>query len=364
MRVLWINHRDPLHPESGGAETRIKEIGGRLTEKRCSVTLLCESWSGSKTTDMIDGVEVLRIAGRYGVHLKTPNMVRKMQEEYDVVIDDVAHGVPWFSSVFTRKPVIGQIHHVHQEVAKMELPWHSAWFVVLGERAIKYLYETVVAVSESTKENLIGKLGVPSRNIEVILNGIDHNIYRPSKKSFCPSIVWVGRVKRYKRVEHVILAFREVKKKIPNARLSVLGDGSHLGYVKNLARRLAVPDVDFLGRVDEAEKVRLMGESWLIVGTSVVEGWGMTMIEGAACGTPSVAYDVPGFKDSIRSGETGILVEDGNIGALSAGIFRVIENEACRIELSKNALAYSKRFDWNSTTESFLKVLERAASER
>lgn len=353
-----------MHPESGGAESRIKEIGQRLVKKGCRVTLLCEAWKGSEKKDVINGIEVLRIAGRYGVHLRAPIFLKKMQEEYDIVVDDIAHGVPWFSSAFTRRPVIGQVHHVHQKVAKMELPWYAAWFVAWGEKATKYLYDTVITVSESTREDLIQKLGVPRANVKVILNGVDHEVYMPLNKSSSPLILWVGRVKRYKRVEHVVLAFGEVKKRIPDARLSIVGDGSHLGYVRSFAARLAVPDIDFLGRVDEIEKVRLMSESWLMVGGSVVEGWGMTVIEGDACGTPSVAYDVPGFRDSIRSGETGILVEDGNTDALAAGMFKILENEALRTELSKNAYAYSKRFSWDSATEAFLAALERVVNER
>jgi glycosyltransferase involved in cell wall biosynthesis len=357
LNILWINQRDPQNPESGGAEIRLSEIGRRLVKKGYHVTLLCERWQGSEKKDVIDGIEVFRVGGRYSLHLMVPEVLRKMEKKHDIVVDDVANGVPWFSPFFTKKPVIGQVHHVHQEVAKIELPWYSKWGVVLSERAVKNLYDTVVAVSESTKQNLIEEIGVSRKKVNVILNGIDHAAYFPSNKSLDPLILYVGRIKRYKRVEHVILAFREVKKRLPDARLIIVGNGDRLEYLKKFVTKLAVPSIEFLGRVDETEKVRLMGQSWLMVGCSIVEGWGMTVIEGAACGTPFVAYDVPGFRDSIINAETGILVGNGQIGALASGMLKVLENKDFRMDLSKNALAYSARFSWDTAADEFEKVL-------
>ena len=363
MKVLWFNHRDPLNPQAGGAEVRIHEVGKRLVANGYRVKLVCERWKGAKHSDFLDGIEIVRTAGKYGIHLRLPFLLSSFND-YDVVVDDVAHGVPWFSSLFTAKPVIGQVHHVHQEVLKVELPWHLTLVTAWAEKAVKYLYDTVVAVSESTKQNLIEVLGVPSQRVKVVLNGVDHGVYCPSRKSSDPLILSVGRVKRYKRVEHIILAFREVKKTLPAARLVILGDGDHLNDLKRFATRLAVPDVEFLGRVDEPKKVRLMGQSWLMAGCSLMEGWGMTVIEGAACGTPFVAYDVPGFSDSIRNGETGILVEDGRVDALASAMLKILQNENLRFDLSDNALSYSTRFSWDAAANEFVKVLDCAYNER
>ncbi len=359
MNVLWINHRDPKHPQSGGAEVRIHEIGRRLVEQGCNVVLLCERWKGSGRTDLIDGIQVSRLGGQYGVHFRTFGVLKKMEKTYDIVIDDVAHGVPWFSTMFTKKPVIGQVHHVHREVAKLELPWYLASLVIWSERAVKYFYDTVVTVSESTRRTLVEKLGVPSAKVKVVLNGVDHEIYSPSKKSSDPVILWVGRVRRYKRLEHVVLAFEEVKKHVPNSRLIIVGDGSYLKHIKSFAAKSAIADVAFLGRVDEKDKVRLMGKAWLMVGSSLVEGWGMVVTEGAACGTPFVAYNVPGFRDSIRNGETGVLVEEGNIGAFAACISRILNDQGLRTTLSENAVAFSRKFNWDESARLFMDVLQR-----
>ena len=363
MRVLWFNHRDPSHPHAGGAEVRIHEIGKRIVQNGCSVTLVCERWEGSKRNDLLDGIEIVRIAGKFGIHFQVPFWLRRF-DEYDVIVDDVAHAIPWFSPLFTSKPVIGQVHHVHQEILKMELPWYLSSFAVWTERAVKYLYDTIVVVSESTKRDLVEGIGVPSRKVRVILSGVDHEVYRLSRKSPDPLILCVGRVKRYKRVEHVILAFNKVRKKLPDARLVIIGDGDHLDNLRKFATRLAVPNIEFLGRVDEKEKVRLIGESWLMVGCSLLEGWGMTAVEGAACGTPFVAYNVPGFRDFIRNGETGILVEDGYVGAFASAMLKILENDDFRVELSNNAFSYSTRFNWDVAADEYLRVMNWVCDDR
>jgi glycosyltransferase involved in cell wall biosynthesis len=362
MRVLWFNHRDPLHPEAGGAEVRIHEIGKRLATHGYEIRLVCERWEGAKHHDSLNGIEITRAAGRLGVHLSVPFFLNSVNR-YDVVIDDIAHAVPWFSRLFADGPVIGQVHHIHQEVLRMELPPYLAGLTGLTEKAVKHLYEALIAVSESTRRALVDGLGVPSQKVKVILNGVDHGTYHPSGKSPDPLVLCVGRVKRYKRVEHAILAFREVQKVFPNAKLVIVGGGDHLGDLMKFADGLEVSNVEFLGRVGELEKVRLMGQSWLMVGCSSMEGWGMTVIEGAACGTPFVAYNVPGYRDSVRDGETGMLVEDEDVHGLASGMLRILQDKDLRIELSENALAYSRRFNWDIAADEFLKVLDWVCDE-
>jgi glycosyltransferase involved in cell wall biosynthesis len=362
VRVLWFNHRDPLHPQAGGAEVRIHEIGRRLVKSGCSVKLVCEKWKGAQPSDVLDGIEIIRIAGKYGVHLSVPFLL-SISNRYDIVVDDVAHAVPWFSPLFTNKPVVGQIHHVHQEVLEFELNSSLARFVALAESSLRYFYKTLVVVSESTKHDLVTKFGIPQERIRVVPNGIDAGFYRPMRKSSEPALLWVGRVKKYKRVDHVLLAFQRVKEELPECRLFVVGDGDELEALCKFSRRLGLSDVMFTGRVNENEKLKFMASSWAIVSTSFVEGWGMTITEGSACGTPAVAYDVAGLKDSVRDGVTGSLAENGNIEDLAGKIVRILEDNGLRLRLSRNALEHAKRFSWDKTAKEFMKVLERGIDE-
>ena len=358
MRILWLNHRDPLHPEAGGAEVRIREVGKRLVKMGCNVRLICERWSGSKAFEFLDGIEIIRVAGHYGLHLMTPFLLNA-NRDFDVVIDDVAHAVPWFSSFFIRKPVVGQVHHLHESVLSLELPHYLARFVALAERGLKYAYNVFVTVSESTRHGLIEKFGIPAERIFVVPNGVDLDVYRPVCGKFSvPTVLWVGRVKRYKRVDNILMAFKIVKRNLSDAKLIVVGEGDYLPHLRLLSERLGLHDVVFAGRVSEAEKVRLMSGAWVIVSASIVEGWALTVTEAAACGTPCVAYDVPGLRDSVKDGETGLLAESGNVKDLAEKILTVLEDAELREKLSRNALEYAKQFSWDKTAEEFLKVLE------
>lgn len=358
MNILWLNHRDPKHPFAGGAEVRISEIGKRLVQNGHSVKLICERWHGSEKTEFLDGIEVIRVGNQYTIHLEVPFLINKFNCQ--VVIDDMAHALPWESHFFTQKSVIGQVHHVHQSVLDLELSPFLAKALTLSERAIKY-YKAVIVVSESTKKALIN-LGVNGNRVCVIPNGVDTDFYQPIAKSPTPTILWVGRVKRYKRVNHVLLAFSIIEKQRPDAQLIIVGDGDYIDNAKSLAKKLCLKNVVFKGYVESKEKAMLMASSWVTVSSSFVEGWGMTITESAACGTPAVAYDVPGLRDSIRNNETGLLVKDGNVNALAQNLLWVLQDEKFREQLSRNALEWTKQLSWNKVAKDFSRFLESTES--
>ena len=363
MRILWLNHRDPLHPESGGAEVRIQQIGKRLVKKGFTIELICEKWRGGPKSDYIDGIKVKRIGGRFGVHLGALLSLR-LKRNYDIVIDDIAHAVPWSSPLFTKKPVICQIHHLHQGILKFELSPFWASIICLTERFVPLIYKRIIAVSESTKYSLNEQFNIPFRRIVVISNGVDSNSSGFVEKTNNPTILWIGRIKSYKRVRDLLLAFKLVKTKVSNAELLIVGDGDYVHQLKEESRIIGLRNVVFTGRVKEKEKIRLMKSSWIIVSTSMVEGWGMTIMEAAACGTPAVGYNVAGLRDSIIHGKTGILVENGNISELAKALILLLENDQLRINLGKNALNRAKEFSWDKTAEQFMNVIEWVINER
>jgi glycosyltransferase involved in cell wall biosynthesis len=363
MRVLWFNHRDPKNPQAGGAEVRIHEIGKRLVQNGFSVKLVCERWSGSTSVEFLDGIKIVRVAGKYGIHLSVPFLLTG-SDEYDIVVDDVAHAAPWFSPLFTNKAVVGQVHHVHQSVLDLELPQPLARFLALSERALPHVYRVLIAVSESTKRDLVNKLGVPEDRIKIIPNGVDLNTHRPMPKSSDPTVLVVGRMKRYKRIGDILSAFKLVEGKVPNVKLFIVGDGDHSHALKKMSQQLRLSSVVFTGKISDKEKTGLMASSWVVVSASLMEGWGMTITESAACATPAVSYDVAGLRDSIHDGLTGMLVENGNIKALAQAIIEVLENEQLRQRLSKNAMEYAQEFNWDSTAKEFMNVLERTENER
>jgi len=358
LNVLWINHRDPKHPEAGGAEVRLYEISRKLARMGHRVTVVCEKVRGLPDSEVLDGVEIRRLGGKISIHVLAPLYVKRHSDEYDVVVDDIAHAVPWYSPLVTKKPVVAQIHHVHQDVLRIELSRPVAWIVSRAEKTITKMYNHFIAVSQSTKEELVKRFGIEPDRIAVVPNGIDVEKYRPGSKDSRPTILWVGRIKKYKNLDHLLRAYKIVKQKVQDAQLVIIGFGNQEERMKRLAKELELRDVYFLGKVPEETKIQWMQRAWIIAYTSTIEGWGMAVVEAAACKTPAVAYNVPGLKDSVKHMETGILVEPGNIEALAEAIIRLLKDDELRNWLAKNAYRWAQSFNWDNSAREFLKILE------
>lgn len=359
MNVLWINHRDPKHPQAGGAEVRIHEIGKRLHNYGFNVDLICERWVGSKKNEIIDGINVNRFSNKYGIHFIAPFFLIK-NKKYDVVIDDIAHAMPWFSPLFTSKPVISQIHHVHQNLLTYEVGPIFGNVIGFAERHISRIYEQFIVVSESTKIDLINRLGIPEEKIIVIPNGVDCEKYITGPKSSNPSIIWTGRIKRYKRVEHVLRSFKRVKEVIPDVTLFIVGTGNYLNVLRRKVSSLDLSDVIFTNRLKEYEKIDLMSSAWVSINTSLIEGWGMTNIETAACGTPSINYNVKGLRDSVIDNLTGLLVEDGDVKGLTKALISVLSSQPLRVQLAQNAIKFANKFSWDESSKKFADLLSNS----
>ena len=358
MRILWINHRDPKHPHAGGAEVRLYEIGRRLAAMGHSVTLLSEKVRGLPREEQLDGIRIKRLGGKTTLHLKAPLYVKKHGHKYDAIIDDIAHAVPWYSPRFTKTPVLAQVHHVHQDVLYEELPKPLAWAIAQAEKTIAKTYNHIIAVSHSTKQELTEKLGIPPHKITIIPNGIDTNKYKPGPKHPRPTIVWVGRIKKYKNLHHLLKAYQQVKQQIPDAQLIIIGTGDQEPHMKQLAKKLQLKDTHFLGKVPEQEKIKWMQKAWLIVSTSTKEGWGMTILEAASCKTPAIAYNVPGLRDAVKHNKTGILINPGNIIDLANNLILLIKDNTLRKKLAHSSFLYANKLNWSSIVNVFIKKIE------
>jgi len=358
MKILWINHRDPKHPQAGGAETRLYEIARRLVEMGHQVTVLCEKVKGLPGEDIIEGIKIKRINDKTLIHLLAPLYVKKHGHKYDVIIDDIAHAVPWYSPLMTKTPVIAQIHHIHQDVVYIELSKPLAWIISLAERTITKVYQHFIAVSQSTKEELANRLGIDPSKITVVPNGTDPKKYRPGPKDPKPTILWVGRMKKYKNLDHLLIAYKAVKQEVPDAQLVIIGTGDQEQRMRKLAEETKLKDAYFLGKASEEEKIKWMQRAWMIISTSTIEGWGITITEAMTCGTPAIAYNVPGLRDSVKHMETGVLVVPGNIKQLAKTITHLLTNHELRNRFAENAYKHAQQYSWDKTAKTFLKTIE------
>ncbi len=220
----------------------------------------------------------------------------------------------------------------------------------------------MVAVSESTRAELV-RGGLRRADVCVVPNGIDHRRYRPGAgpRTPEPTVLALGRVEPYKRTELLVDAIAA----LPGVRLVVAGTGAGLGAVRDRVAARGVADrVELCGFVDEDQKVRLLQTAHLVACASEKEGWGLTVVEAAACGTPAVVTDVPGLRDAVRDGETGLLVPAGDAAALTRALARVLNDAALRGRLAGGAVRWAARFDWDAAAAEVSAVLDAARGAR
>lgn len=373
MKILVFNWRDITHPSAGGAEVYIHEVAKRWVDWGHEVTLLCGKYERCKDCNEIDGIEVIRRGGPYTVYLQAMReyLLNLRNRNYHVIIDSI-NGVPFFTPLYVREPKVAIVYHLVKNIFFVELPWHKAIVGYTAEKTIPLVYRNIpfITISESTKKDLIN-FKIPEENVTIIRIGMNHKLYKPnvSGKSPYPHVVYVGRIKQYKNVDHLIEAMKMVvnefeKRSEPmsgspdSVKLTIAGKGGY-GELRALANKLGLSKhQEFLGQISETEKVRLLQGAWVYVTASRREGWGIAAMEANACGTPAIAYDVLGIRDSVMNGETGFLVPYGNIKKLAELIIKILTNDGLRKRLSENAHKWSMNFNWDKAANKLMKVIK------
>lgn len=352
MKILIFNWRDITHPWAGGAEVYIHEIGKRLAKKH-EVTLLCGGYKDCKKESVIDNIRIIRKGNRYSLYLYAPIIyLSKLRKKYDIIID-CENGIPFFTPLFTQEPKICVMHHVHNHIFDIEMPFYLALIgKFLETKLMPLVYKNVrfVAVSPSTKKEMIN-LGICKEKIHLVFNGMNGQFAPDWNKKKENLIVYIGRNKKYKQLEHLIKAFRIVKSDIRDSELIIAGRGD-FSDIGELSQILGLKLTSY-SDITEDEKLDILQKAKIFVTPSMKEGWGITVIEANKCGTPAIAYNVTGLRDSIRHGYNGLLVKEGDINALANTIIKVLYNEELRNRLSTNAVKWSNRFDWDKSAKEF-----------
>lgn len=365
MRILALNWRDPKNPEAGGAEIHLHEILKRAVRAGHEVVHVSHSVQWLPPRDEIDGVQIHRQGTWYSYNFTLEKYCHSLDlDSFDLIIEDICK-VPVFSPRWSKTPVLAVVPHLFGTTAYREVSLLKALYVNMLEAFIPRVYRNCpfVAISHSTKEDLIRR-GIPRSNISVIPCGIDTDFYRQSTE-VAPErnrLLFVGRLKKYKGVQHLLQAMTILHSRNIPARLTVIGEGDYSRNLKLLVGRLNLQDsVDFLGFIPQKDKLSWLQRACVAVFPSAKEGWGLTVIEANCCGTPVVASDSDGLRDSVRNGETGILVPHKDPGALAEALETILTHPEKRRELAGNALRWAKGFNWDDTAEKMLTVMERTA---
>jgi glycosyltransferase involved in cell wall biosynthesis len=364
MNILAVNWQDLENPQAGGAEIHLFEIFGRLASAGHRVRLVCSGWEGAAARAVIRGIEVHRAGRRNSFAAVGRGAVRRAlrEERPEIVVEDI-NKLPLFLASVTDLPFCAVVPHLFGETAFQEAPWPMAAAVWLAERPLPRAYRRAGfhAISESTRDDLVGR-GVPAERIRVVHPGVDSTRFRPSPaepRSPAPRFLYVGRLKRYKGIGLAIQALAVARRSRPELRLDIAGTGDHRAELERLAAELGQETaVTFHGFVSEAHKISLLRAAWANLFPSPKEGWGITVVEAAACGTPSLASDSPGLRDSVRHMETGYLVPHGDVSALAARMLELAANPELVARLGADARRFAERLTWERTAAETERHLE------
>ncbi len=365
--ILIFNWRDTSHIYAGGAEVYIQELARRWVQGGSRVTVFCGNDNKSPLNEKIDGVNIIRRGGSYTVYLfGFLYYFFKFRGKIDLIVD-CENGIPFFSPLYARVPVVLLIHHVHQEIFRefLKFPLRQIAAFLEGKlMPIVYKNKQIVTVSNSSMDAIL-RIGFSSpKRIKIIKNGVTGVHTSDYPKTPYPTFLYLGRLKDYKNIDVAIKAFAKIVIEHKNAIFSIVGTGESYVSLKILISKLKLENnVKFLGRVTEAEKAKQFMQSWAVLQPSQMEGWGITVIEANANKTPVIASRVNGLVDSVVDGKTGLLVELKNVEQFAGAMKRIIEDKGFRVALSENAYIWSQNFNWDNSAVEFQTLIQNIILE-
>ena len=368
MRVLILTWRDAGHPEAGGSETFVERVSDGLVSLGHEVTIFTAGYEGAAREQTRAGRTYVRRGGRYSVYARAGAHLARSRRRYDVVLD-VQNGVPFWTPLWTRTPVVDVVHHVHREQwPEVFGPVRARFGWWLESRVAPRVYsgKDYLTVSDATRQELL-TLGVPAERVNVVYSGndlpVDTGEPAPPRTDH-PSMVVLGRLVPHKRVELAIEALARHRESHPALTLTIVGHGYWEPELRAHAEALGVADsVDFAGFVEEGSKHDLLARSWIQLLPSVKEGWGLVVLEAGFHRTPTVAFrSAGGTTESIVDRATGLLADDDE--DFLDGVGQLLDDAGLREELGRAARDHAQKFSWEGTAKGVETVLASAAAAR
>jgi glycosyltransferase involved in cell wall biosynthesis len=357
-RVHVLAWRDLDDPDAGGSEVHADEFMRRWAAAGLDVTHRTSAAKGLPSVSTRNGYRVIRRGSRYSVFPRAicSELTRRMGA-YDALVE-IWNGVPWFSPVWRRRPGLTFLHHVHGPMWGQILPGPLAGFGRLLEARIAppfYRRSLMLTPSDATREELL-ELGFRADRVLAIPNGVDLDAFTPGgERSDVPLVVCVGRLAPVKRQDELLRAAMAAKQRVPALRLVLVGDGPLEQPLRGQIAAAGADDwVTMPGRLSHAQLVDLYRQAWLVASASLAEGWGLTLTEAAACGTPAVATDIRGHRSSVIDGVTGVLASLPELGEAMAGL---LLDDARRSALGEAALVRARTLTWDRVATEMLAAL-------
>jgi glycosyltransferase involved in cell wall biosynthesis len=344
--ILFVAWRDLANPRAGGSEVLVDRLAQGMTARGDRVTLLCAGPTAERP------YQVIRNGGTYTQFLRAPLAYRRLRE-CDLVVE-VCNGMPFFAPFWARRPMVCLVNHVHTDLWAVRLPPPLAAAGRFTETVLMpwaHRKNLFLTISPSTADALAA-IGVRKDQIRQLINGVEQP--QPlAPRSPEPMFLALGRLTDYKRIDLLLRLWERVRL-VTGGRLVIAGDGPERARIEALAG----PGVIILGRVSEEEKHRLLCAAWMLLHPAMIEGWGIVITEAAIRGTPGIGFDVPGLRDSVVDGETGILVRSE--GQFASAWASLALDHRTREALGRAARERALRLQWSAAVDAFAAVADEA----
>jgi glycosyltransferase involved in cell wall biosynthesis len=355
MRIAILNWRDVRSPRGGGAERVTHEVARRLVDRGHAVTWISSAAPALATREIVDGVEIVRSGSEATTRVFAPRIVRELRP--DVVLEEI-NTLPYFAPLWSRAPVVLYMNQLARDVWWYEAPGPVAVAGWLAEPLYLQAYRgcEAVTISRSSRDDL-RRLGLRRRIVVVPMAGDHKSIDRFPEKLLVGRMIAIGRLTPSKRFDQTIEALAKLRHTHPEAELTIIGDGRDRSRLEAVAAAARVSSaVRFAGRVGDDEKHAAIDRADVLVGTSVREGWGLTVTEAAARGVPAVVYDIPGFRDAVVQGRTGLVVEP-NPATLATGIRELMRDRDRYAAMARRAAELADSLSFDAAADGFEEVL-------
>lgn len=362
LKILVLADRDWNHPQGGGTGANLYSNVIRWAELGHHVTVIAGAHPACAAVEQVTpNLIVHHMGGRATVFPRAIwAVLRGLGRDADVVFE-VINGITFLSPLWLRKPRVALVNHPHRDLYIGEFGRFRGRILsaLLEELPLRLLYRRApfLTISGSARDELVAIDGVPLDNITLAYCGVGPGPFGPGERSEHPRLLYVGRLKAYKRIEILL----DMLTHLPGVTLDIAGRGDHGETLDDeIAQRGLGSRVRVHGHVDEERKAELYRQAWVHVTASASEGWSLTVMEAALCGTPSAALAVGGLRESIVDGKTGVLADSP--AELLANVRELLEDGELRERLGTAARERAETFTWDRTAAITLAVVQRQAS--
>lgn len=364
MNILWFSWKDIKHPLAGGAETVSNQLMQHLVNDGHKVRLITAGYKNSTSHQFVNGIEIIRVGGRLTVFLKAFWLFRRKFSNWPDIIIDEMNTIPFGCAFYSRKKTVLLTYQLARKVWFYQMPIPISVIGYVLEPVYLFLlsrvYKTVLTESESTRVDL-ARFGFAKDKIHIIRVGTELSpVDKLSPKKDLDTVLILGAIRPMKQTLDAVKAFELARDSKQSLKLVIAGDNNGnyakkvISYCEKSRHRSAI---NILGRVTRAEKIQLIQESAIILVTSIKEGWGLIITEANSQGTPAIAYDTDGLRNSIINNKTGLLTKVRDIEAMAMAINALLSDKAAYQKMRRNAYELSKQFTFENSYLDFTRSL-------